>query len=107
MLAPKGFASAHRSKTFGTRDKADAAETPHDRVYLLAQGLQLAGLAEHDDVGIGPQPTEIHGLRDLPPLTRAGDVSHDGPAWGTSLAEGKADPLHFPLTNKKINALHF
>jgi hypothetical protein len=76
-------------------------------VYLLAQGLQLAGLAEHDDVGIGPQPTEIHGIRDFPPLARSGDVSHHGPAWGTCLAECKADPVNFPFADKKINALHF
>jgi hypothetical protein len=76
-------------------------------VYLLAQGLQLAGLAEHDDVGIGPQATEIHGIRDLPPLARSGDMSHHGPTRGTCLTEGKADPVHFPFANKKINALHF
>lgn len=107
MLAPKGFIRAHRSKTVGAGNETDAAETPHDRVYLLAQGLQLAGLAEHDDVGIGPQPTEIHGLRDLAPLARSGDVSHHGPARGTGLAKGKADPVHFPFANKKINTLHF
>jgi len=76
-------------------------------VYLLAQGLQLGGLTEHDDVGIGPQTTEIHGLRDLPSLARSGDVTHDGPTWGTGLADGPTDPVNFPFTDKKIKALHF
>lgn len=107
MLAPKGFPRAHHSKTLGTRNEADAAETPQNWLDQLAQGLQLGHLAENDDVGVGPQAAEIHRLRDLPPLSRTGDVAHDGPARGPGLAQGLADPVHFSFTDKKINALHF
>ena len=107
MLANKGFPSAHLLKTFGTRNEADAAKAAQNRVDQLAKGLQLVELAEHDDVGIGPKPAEIHGLGDLPPLPRSGDMTHDGPARGTGLTQGLADPVDFPFADKKIYSLHF
>ena len=107
MLAPKGFQRAHHSKTLGTRNEADAAETPQNRLNQLAHGLQLGDLTKNNDVGIGPQPAEVHRLRDLTPLSRSSDVTHYRPAGGTGLAEGFADPIHLAFTDKKINSLHF
>jgi len=107
MLAPKGFLKAHHSKTLGTGNEADATKTPQNRLNQLAQGLQLGDLTKHNNVGVGPQPAEIHGLRDLAPLTRSSHVTHHGPTRGTSLAEGLANPIHLAFTDKKINSLHF
>ena len=100
MLAPKGFPSAHLSKTLGTRNEPDATKAPQNRVDQLPQGLQLDDLAEHDDVGIGPKTAEIHGLGDVPPLPGSGDMTHDGPARGTGLAQGLTDPVHFAFADK-------